>query len=178
MIALYIIGTFIVLILLLAAFTGTAWNYEKSLLINAPCEKVWRSVSTLKGLNSWNPWIRRDENITVTYTGTDGTPGAQFSWDSELKNVGAGRQTITKVTGNGSGTSVLATRIDFLAPFSGKGDGFVSIVPEVGQTRVSWRIESSMPYPMNIIKLFGRIEKNMNRDFTEGLANLKAICEQ
>jgi hypothetical protein len=178
MIALYIIGGFIAFILVVAAFIGTRWNYEKSILINAPCEKVWRYVNTLKALNSWNPWMRRDENITTKFTGIDGTPGAEFSWDSELKNVGAGRQTIVKITGNGAGTSVLATRIHFLRPFNSVGDTYVAIGPEKTLTRASWRIECSTPYPMNIVKLFGIIEKNMNKDFAEGLDNLKTLCEQ
>ena len=36
---------------------------------------------------------------------------------------------------------------------------------------------SSTPYPMNIIKLFGVIEKNMDADFTRGLNKLKEISE-
>jgi hypothetical protein len=178
MLALYIIGGILVLLFIIAAIIGTRWNYEKSILITAPCGKVWPHVNTLKALASWNPWMARDETVTTKYTGTDGLPGAQFSWDSDWKTVGAGRQTITKITGNGTGTSVLATRIEFLRPFVGAGDAFVAIAPEKSLTRVSWRIESSTPYPMNIIKLFGVIEKNMNRDFGEGLNKLKSICEQ
>lgn len=173
MIALYIVGGIIALFLIVAAFTGTSWNYEKSILINAPVEKVWANVSTLHALNRWNPWMERDPNLKVEYSGTDGTPGASFSWDSPVKDVGAGSQTITKVIPNGE----IDSRINFLRPFKGKGDAYVLLSVERAVTRVSWGIESSTPYPMNILKLFGVIEKNMNRDFSAGLNKLKSLCE-
>src|SRR5579859_1100344 len=173
MIALYIVGGIIVLFLLIAAFVGTAWSFEKSILINAPLEKVWNNVNTLKACNQWNPWMERDPNIKLQYSGTDGTPGASYSWDSPVKNVGAGSQTLTKITPN----SEVDSRIDFLRPFKGRGDAYVLLTVERAVTRVSWGIESSTPYPMNILKIFGVIEKNMDRDFGHGLNKLKGLCE-
>jgi hypothetical protein len=55
---------------------------------------------------------------------------------------------------------------------------YIRLEEERGATRAAWGIESSTPYPMNIIKLFGVIEKNMNRDFGKGLNKLKEICEK
>ncbi|GGA85843.1 SRPBCC family protein [Puia dinghuensis] len=173
MIALYIVLGIIALFFIIAAFVGRRWNYEKSILINAPLEKVWNNVSTLQAINRWNPWMERDPNLTVKYSGTDGTPGASFSWDSPVKNVGAGSQTITKILPNAE----VDSRIDFIRPFKGQGDAYVILSPERSTTRVSWGIESSSPYPMNILKLFGVIEKNMNRAFSDGLNKLKGLCE-
>src|ERR1700760_2698488 len=110
MIALYIILGIIALFLIVAAAVGTGWSYEKSVLINAPVERVWSNVNTLHACNKWSPWMSKDENILLKYSGTDGTPGASFSWDSENKNVGAGNQTITKVIPN----SEVDSRIVFL----------------------------------------------------------------
>ena len=117
----------------------------------------------MKGL----PWT------VVKYSGTDGEPGASFVWDSPVKDVGAGSQTITKVKPN----SEIDSRINFLRPFKGVGDAYVLLSVERAVTRVTWGIESSTPYPMNIIKIFGVIEKNMDRDFGAGLSKLKGLCE-
>jgi len=173
MIALYIVGGIIALFLIAAAFAGTRWSYEKSVLINAPLDKVWSNVNTLHACNKWNPWVEKDENIILKYSGTDGTPGASFSWNSEDKSVGAGSQTLTKIVSN----SEVDSRLEFIRPFKGKGDAYLMLTVERAVTRVSWGIESSTPYPMNIVKLFGVIEKNMNRDFTQGLNKLKGLCE-
>jgi hypothetical protein len=174
MIALYIIVGLIALILLIVALVGTAWNFEKSVSIHASLEKVWTNINSLKVLNKWNPWIAKDPNIKIEYTGTDGTPGASYSWVSAEKNVGEGRQTILKVTDK----TELLLRVDFIKPFAGTGNAFMRIEPEGGTTKATWRIESSTPYPMNFIKIFGLIEKNMDKDFSAGLNKLKEICEQ
>jgi len=174
MLALYIIGGLILLILLIAAFVGRKWEYEKSILINAPIEKVWRNTNSLHAINQWNPWLDRDPNIHQEYSGTDGAPGASYSWDSPVKNVGAGNQTITGVRENTEMTS----RINFIRPFAGIGDAWIRLEHERGTTRAIWGIASSTPYPMNIMKVFGVIEKNLNRDFTKGLNQLKTLSEK
>ena len=57
-------------------------------------------------------------------------------------------------------------------------DRRLSQPPEGGGTRAEWGICSATPYPMNIIKLFGVIEKNLDRDFTKGLNKLKELSER
>jgi hypothetical protein len=174
MIALYIFGGIILLFLLIAAIIGTGWSFEKSILLKASMDRVWREVSTLHAINAWNPWLERDPQIKQSYTGEDGLPGASYAWESDVKMVGAGNQTIVSV----SNQSELATRINFLKPFKGTGLGYINIAPEGGATRVSWKIVSSTPYPMNIMKLFGVMEKSMDRDFGSGLNKLKSLCEK
>jgi len=174
MLAVYIIVGLILLLLLVAALVGTKWQYEKSILINAPLEKVWQNTNSLHAINRWNPWLDKDPNLHQEYTGTDGTPGATYAWDSREKNVGAGNQTITGIKEN----SELTTRINFIRPFAGVGDAWIQLEHERGITRAIWGIASSTPYPMNILKVFGVIEKNLKRDFTKGLNQLKALCEK
>lgn len=174
MIALYILGGLIVLILLVAAVVGTKWSFEKSVQINAPVDKVWSNTNSLHAINTWNPWLDRDPNLTQQYTGTDGTPGASYAWDSPQKNVGAGNQTIVSVKDR----SEFNTQITFIRPFAGKADAWVYLTTAGNSVTVTWGIASSTPYPMNIIKLFGVIQKNMDRDFTKGLGLLKSLCEK
>ncbi|HLI93930.1 MAG TPA: SRPBCC family protein [Puia sp.] len=173
MIALYIILGIIALILIIAAIAGTAINYEQSILINAPLSRVWDNIKTLHAINQWNPWMDLDPNMKIQYGGTDGTPGAGFSWDSTVKNAGAGSQTILKV----SDQSQLHTRIDFLRPFKNTAYADFNVAPDTGNTRVSWSLKGKMPYPMNIMKLTGAMQKNIGKDFTKGLNKLKTICE-
>jgi hypothetical protein len=173
MIILYILAGLIVLILLLAAIVGRAYRYEQSILIRASQDKVWNNMSTLHAINQWNPWMGIDPSMKVQYMGTDGKPGAGFSWDSPVKNVGAGAQTILRVKDR----SELATRVDFERPFKSTGLGDFQMLPEGDAVRVSWSIRCKLPYPMNIIKLFGVMQKNMNKDFSKGLTQLKTLCE-
>jgi hypothetical protein len=173
MIVLYILLGFIVLFFIIAAMVGTAWSYEQSILINASLDKVWDHVRNLHAINQWNPWMGLDPDMTLQYSGADGTPGASFSWDSVVKNVGAGGQTILSVVDR----SELSTRVDFLRPFKSEGFADFKVIPDKGATRASWSIRSKMPYPINIVKVFGGIQRNMGRDFGKGLNKLKTICE-
>ncbi len=105
--------------------------------------------------------------------GVDGKPDASFSWDSPVKNVGAGTQIILKV----AAPSELKTRVDFMRPFKSTGYADFKVIPDDRATRVSWSLRCKMPYPINIVKVFGGIERNMGRDFGKGLNKLKTICE-
>jgi hypothetical protein len=174
MIILYLLAGLIALFLLVAAFAGTGWSFEKNILIQASRAKVWDHVSSLTAINAWNPWLDRDPGLSQTITGTDGTPGATYAWDSKEKNVGAGRQTILAVTV----PNEMTTRIEFIRPFKGRAESYIRLEEERGTTRAIWGIESSTPYPMNIIKVFGVIKKNMDRDFGKGLNKLKEIGEK
>jgi hypothetical protein len=174
MVILYTLGILITLILVIAAAIGTGWTYEKSIIIHAPLSKVWEHVKTLEALEKWSPWKEKDPNLKQEYTGEDGTPGAKYSWDSSNKSVGAGSQTIVSATEQAE----LTTRMDFIRPFKGTGEAYVRINNVTDGTLLKWGIVSSTPYPMNIIKLFGVIEKNMDNDFATGLNKLKVMCER
>jgi hypothetical protein len=174
MIALYIVGGIILIFLLVAAVIGTGWSFEKTILLKSSLDKVWSQVSTLHAINTWNPWLERDPKIQQQYSGEDGLPGASYAWTSDVKDVGVGNQTIVSV----SNRVELATRINFIKPFKSTGLGYINVAPEGGAIRVSWKIVSSFPYPMNIMKLFGVMEKNLERDFGSGLNKLKALCEK
>jgi len=173
MIILYTILAIIALVLVIAAFIGTAWTIERSIDINAPAGKVWNQVGTLRALNSWNPWSSKDPNVKLTFKGQDGAVGSSYDWDSTNKNVGAGTQTLLST----DAPRELQTRVDFLRPFKGTGNAWLKLNEANGKTTVSWGMASSTPYPMNIIKLFGVIEKNMDEAFTEGLGELKRRSE-
>ena len=173
MIIVYLLLGLIALFLIVAAIAGTAWSYEQSIQIAAPPDRVWQNVGSLHAINQWNPWMGLDPNMQVKYVGVDGKPDAAFSWDSPVKNVGAGTQIILRVRPQ----SELATRVDFLRPFKSVGYADFKVIPDDSKTRVSWSIRSKMPYPVNIVKVFGGIQRNMGRDFGKGLNKLKSLCE-
>lgn len=174
MIVVYILASLVALILLVAAAVGTKWKFERSILIQASIDKVWPHINTFKASNEWSPWIGLDPNLHQQITGIDGTPGATYSWESNEKNVGAGKQTFLSITER----SEVCSRIKFIRPIKGTADGYIRIAPEGGGTRAEWGIASATPYPMNIIKLFGVIEKNLDRDFSKGLSKLKELSEK
>jgi hypothetical protein len=170
---LYFLLGFIVTALVIAAVVGTGWTIERSVIINAPADRIWKEMGTLRLLNSWNPWSTQDPDIKLDFKGEDGQPGSSYTWDSQVKSVGAGQQTILSTIPN----KELHTRVDFYKPFKGTGNSYLKLDGQNGATKVSWGMVSSTPYPMNILKVFGFIEKSMDKPFKQGLNELKRRSE-
>ena len=170
---LYVILSIIAIILIIPLFISKDMNYKKSIVINAPINKVWENVSSLTAMDAWSPWNAKDPDMQRTLTGTDGTPGAKQSWVSTSKEVGEGSQTIVAV----DKPNKLSTKLEFIKPFKSEADAFVTLDEAGTETRATWGFESKMPYPMNIMKLFMNFEKSMDKDFGAGLSRLKAISE-
>ena len=65
-----------VVVLLIAMFAiGKAYHFEKSIVINAPAEKIYQNMNSMKAFNRWNPWMELDPNMTVEYSGNSGQVG-------------------------------------------------------------------------------------------------------
>lgn len=170
---LYIILGIIGFILILALFVSKRMDYEKSISIQSPIDNVWKNISSLSAMDQWSPWNAKDPNMQKSLTGTDGEPGAKQSWVSSVKNVGEGSQTIISL----DEPNRINTRLDFIKPFKSTADAYVILAKSGDNTKATWGFKSSMPYPMNLMKLFMNFEKEMDKEFGEGLEKLKTICE-
>jgi hypothetical protein len=173
MTVIYVILAIVLIILIIPLFISKDANFEKSILIEAPIDTVWKNVSSLTAMDKWSPWNSRDPNMERTLTGADGTVGAKQSWVSKEKNVGEGSQTIVGL----DKPNRVSTKLEFIKPFKSQADAYVKLAKEGNGTKATWGFESQMPYPMNIMKVFMNFEANMDKDFGEGLGKLKDICE-
>lgn len=152
-------------------------NYEvtREITINKPVDSVFNYVRSLKNQNEFSVWANIDPKMKSTYTGTDGAVGSISAWKSEVKEVGVGEQEITKITEG--------KRIDFALrfkePFEDNAVGFMSTETADGnQTKVKWGINGAMPYPMNIMMPFMKMDKMIGNDLQKGLENLKVKMEK
>lgn len=164
---LLIIIAFIALVLIVAAFAPKEFEAKSEIIINKPQQEVFDYIKYVKNQDNFGKWQKMDPNMKTTSTGTDGTVGFKYSWDSKVLDQGS--QTITKVN-EGKG---IETELDF-----GFGDPAQSFLytenVEDDKTKVIWGIKGKSAYPMNIIGLFYK----MDGDFDEGLQNLKKLLEE
>lgn len=169
------LGVLIALVLLIALFVEKDYNIEREIMINKNKAEVFEYIRLLKNQDHYSKWNMADINSIREYKGTDGTVGFYTSWDSKNKNVGKGEQTIAKI--------IEGERIDFdlhfIKPFEGKASSFfaLSSISE-NQTLIKWAFKSSMPYPMNIMRVLMNMEKMLGDDLQGGLTNLKVILEK
>lgn len=51
----FIVISLVIVIAMIAV--GKKYHFEKSIVINAPVEKVWQNVNSMKAVNSWSPFF-------------------------------------------------------------------------------------------------------------------------
>ncbi|MFD1770693.1 SRPBCC family protein [Sphingobacterium suaedae] len=162
------LGGLIVILLIVALFVPKEFEAGSQITIDRPAPEVFDYVSSLRNQGNYDAWSRQDPNIEKKYTGTDRTVGFTYEWKS--KKVGDGKQVITKIDPG--------KRIDMNLFFSGTdiaNPSFIEVTPlSSTQSQVTWQINGVMPYPFNLMTLC----YDMNKDFDQGLKNLKAILDK
>ncbi|GAA4278279.1 SRPBCC family protein [Aquimarina mytili] len=164
----------IAIVLIAAAFVSKEMVYEKSITVNTPIETAWENVNSLEDLDNWSPWNDIDPNMKKEMTGTDGEIGATASWDSEVKDVGKGSQTIAKM----EAPNLFETDLKFYAPYESEAKGYIKLAKEADATKITWGFHSEMPYPFNLMMVFSDMEEAMGDTWSNGLSKLKQLCEE
>jgi len=146
---------------------------EKSIEINRNSALVFDYLRMTKNQDNFSVWNMTDPNMKKKYKGMDGTVGFMYSWDSTMKNVGAGEQ---EITGIEEGKSIDYT-VRFFRPMQNTGKTKFQIASNGDErTAVTWNFDSPSKFPMS---LFSPIFKIMlGKDLAKGLINLKRILEK
>jgi hypothetical protein len=165
----------VAVVAVLAFIAPTDFKVERSVTINKPKAEVFGYLKFLKNQNNWGPWYKKDPGMKLESRGTDGTVGFVSAWDSENDEVGAGEQEIKKIV---EGERV-DTQLRFKRPFESQSDAYMT-TESAGedQTKVRWGFSGSMPRPMNVMLIMMDMDKEVGKDFDEGLNNLKTILEK
>jgi hypothetical protein len=146
---------------------------EKSIEIKKSSGLVFDYLKLTRNQDNFSVWNMADPNMKKSHKGTDGTVGFLYSWDSSMKNVGAGEQEITALE---EGKSIEYV-IRFSRPMQNTGKTKFQIT-NLGDnvSTVTWIFDSPSKFPMS---LFSPIFKRMlGKDLEKGLLNLKNILEK
>jgi hypothetical protein len=168
-----VLASILIFWLVLAAFISGDCNYEKSISINAPVEKVWQNTNTLKAMDQWSPWNDLDPKMKKDWTGTTGQPGEKVCWES--KEAGNGCQEVKKADAS---KKRIDTEIKFLTPYESEANAYVTVVPEGNGSKATWGFTSKIPYPFTVMKMFMNMEDAIGKDYQKGLSRLKEMSEK
>ncbi len=169
------IVSIIALVLITALFVKKEYAVEKQIEINKTKQVVYDYVVLLTNQNNYSKWATSDPAMEKTFRGVDGTVGFVSAWKSDVKNVGAGEQEITKIDPG--------KRIDyelrFKEPMEDTNLAHLTLdsISE-NKTIVKWGFDGVMVYPTNIMLLFLDFDKLIGGDFEFGLNKLKSILEE
>lgn len=143
----------------------------RSIEINAPASEVFAQVNGLKAGADWSPWLKRDPDVQLTYSGPDTGVGSKLEWTSEHPQVGSGKQEIVESIEN----EKVLTALDF--GDMGTATAAFILIENNGVTTITWDMETDMG--MNPIGRYMGLmmDKWVGADYEKGLANLKALVE-
>lgn len=166
---LYVLLALVAVVVIAMFAISEKYHFEKSIVINAPAEKIYPHISSMKAFNEWNPWLKMDPALKMEYTGNTGEVGDKYCWKSDKKEVGNGCQEITALVPNQKQSTKMA--------FEGMGDAFSDIIltPQGNQTKVTWTLDSELERPKNLFSLF--MNSAMDKSYGEGLTKLKSLSE-
>ncbi|MDR6782377.1 uncharacterized protein YndB with AHSA1/START domain [Pedobacter africanus] len=172
---LFVILGIIVLALVVALFTKKDYAVEREVTINKPKQEVFDFIKFVKNQDQYSVWNNIDPAMKKSYTGTDGTVGFIYAWDSANKNAGKGEQEITKITDG----ERIEMKLRFKEPFEAEDNAYMATEPiGADKTKVKWGFTGKMPWPMNLMLLCMNMEEMIGKDLQGGLDKLKTIVEK
>ncbi|WP_448702471.1 SRPBCC family protein [Mucilaginibacter sp. AW1-3] len=175
MIIVVIILAIIAIPFIIAIFKPEEYTIEREIVIDKPKSEVFNYVKLLKNQDYYSKWVMTDPGMKKTFTGTDGTVGFIYAWDSENKQAGKGEQEIIKL----SGEDRADMEVRFERPF--KGLAHPSVVTEAlstTQTKVHWIFKGTCTYMMRVMHIVLNLKKVLGKDMQTSLTTLKGILEK
>lgn len=167
----------IVVLVLAVVFVAGAYllprevTIARSIEVDAPADQIFPHVNSMKATEEWSPWLERDPNVELTYSGPDEGVGATLVWASERQDVGVGTQVIV--------TSEPGKRVETDLDFGEMGTAKAAFIldPAGEGTSVTWTLVADMGNtPMG--RWMGLMMDGLvGPDYEAGLAKLKALVE-
>ena len=140
-----IILLLVILIVVLGLIAPKKYEVERSVLINAPKQIVFKHVVKFKNWNAWSPWAEKDSTMTIAVEGKDGEQGSVYTWIGDPKITGEGEITNTGVKEN----EEMTYHLHFIKPWESYSDGYTrvaeaeAIPKQVGECLVKTRFRGT-----------------------------------
>jgi Tfp pilus assembly major pilin PilA len=171
---LFFLISLVIIIASLSAILPGYQKVERSTTINASAASIYQYLSKLENFIQWSVWNKEDSTASYTMSGTDGTPGATYTWKGHPAISGNGSIKITDLKANNK----VGHKIEFIHPQKTNADSEFLLTETNGTTLVQWNFKLTTPRPWNIFNLFTSLDKQMGKDFDDGLLALKTIMEK
>ena len=160
-------------VLIYAATRPDSFRVERSLIIQAPPEKVFPFVNNLRQWEWWSPWEKIDPQLRRTYSGAAEGQGAVYEWSGN-QDIGSGRMEIVQ----SMPPSRIVFQLNFVEPFAAQNTVEFTFVPDGGGTRVTQAMYGPSPFLSKLLGLVFDMDKMVGSKYEEGLANLKLLAEK
>ena len=159
---------------ILSFMLPTSQKIERSIVINTSAVTIYTQLIQLENFNKFSVWSQQDSTAVYTMSGTDGTVGASTSWKGSPEISGEGKIEIKALEPNRK----VVHQLNFTQPKKGTAES-VFLLNETNKatTTVTWTFNMATPRPWNIFNLFYSLDKQMGKDFEDGLTAMKKMIE-
>lgn len=160
-------------ILTLAARQPGGFHYTRSQRIFAPPQTVFAQVNDFHKWKAWSPWAKIDPHAKNVFEGPASGEGAIFRWSGN-RHIGEGNMTIIESHPPGH----IKIRLQFLRPFRATHTAEFNFSTDGNTTYVTWSMYGQNTLIGKVMNLMINCEQILNRQFEQGLAQLKAVAEK
>lgn len=140
-------------------------HINKSIVIDAPVDKIYQSLINFNEWTSWSPWLIMDPDAKVTVAED------QQSYEWEGGRVGSGNMSILSHEEN----KWIDYTLNFLKPWKSTADVRFEFHSEGDSVRVHWLMNSSLPFFLFWMKKM--MTAFVGMDYERGLRMLKERIE-
>src|SRR5688572_7103962 len=90
-----VVGILIALFVVVGLCLPSRYHVERSVVIDAPAEAIYPTISTPKTWPEWTAWtVEKYPDMKIAFSGPDSGKGAKYEWDAEAAG-GHGELTLT-----------------------------------------------------------------------------------
>ena len=142
----------------------------RSVVINAPEYAIYPYLNNLRQFPDWSPWVARDPNMKLTYSGPPEGKGAKLEWVSEKPSIGEGSMVIVDTE--------QSRNVNLAANYNGlEGMSTYDLAPAGAGSKVTWTFGyETGSSPMKRWKGL-MLDGFIGADYRAGLEKLKAKIE-
>ena len=145
---------------------------ERSVTIEAPPEAIFPHLNSLRATEAWSPWLERDPQVKLVYSGPDFGVGNRMKWESEHPQVGSGTQEITASVEN----SRVRTALDFGA--MGTARASFDLEPDGAVTELTWGFVTDTGMNPFARWMGLMMDRWVGSDYEAGLSRLRELVER
>lgn len=162
----------VAVLVIYAAVQNPNYTVERSVVINAPAEKIFPHMNSQKAAEKWGPWMKEIKDGNMVYSGPDEGVGSKASWNGN-NQLGEGSAEIVETVPN----QKVTIKLEYKRPFEGTQMSDYLFAAEGTGTKVTWKVAGQNNFVGRFMCIFMNMDKMVGGMFEEGLANLKKLVE-
>ena len=145
------------------------YHVQRSIQINADCEKVFETVADYRTWTTWSPWLCAEPDAQVNVTQDSSSVGSVYSWKGEI--VGEGEIEHHRLQPG----RLIEDEIRFIKPFRSRSQVSFELESAGESTQITWHMHGSLPWFLFWMR--SQMEVFIGMDYERGLRMLKEWIE-